>query len=514
MPGFDLMFSVPKSASVLFGTGDDRVQRAVLEAQQNAVAAGMSYLERHACRTRMGAGGHEIVQGAGFVGAAFDHRTSRAGDPQIHTHVLVSNATRRADGLWGTLDGRQLYAHAKTAGYVHEAAFRRELTDRLGLRWREARNGIGDIDGVSETVIDAFSRRRAEIDARVAEWGCSSAGARQSAALATRARKDYRVTPARVAPEWRRRAQALGLDRNVIDELFDRPAREPQSGDVVEERLVSSRGLTAQASTFDRRDVVRAFAGAAVDGAGLEEIERLTDMLVGRDDVVALAAGAGGHVQRADVIRRADGRTVAALADAPRYSTVELLATEQRAVENVLARRGEDAGVVAEEVLGQVLDARPALGSDQAAMVRRLCRDGVQVVVGPPGTGKTFALDAAREAWQASGYVVCGAAVARQAAWGMWDAAGIRSTSVAALLAELGRGSEWGMTSRTVLVVDEAGMLGTRDLARLLDHAAPAGRRLCRRRSSPAPRDRRRWRVPRARRANQPGQTKRQPPTA
>ena len=99
----------------------------------------------------------------------------------------------------------------------------------------------------------------------------------------------------------------------------------------------------------------------------------------------------------------------------------------------------------------------------------------MQVVVGPPGTGKTFALDAAREAWQASGFVVCGAAVARQAARGMWDAAGIESTSVAALLGELGRGPEWGMTARTVLVVDEAGMLGTRDLARLLDHAAEAG---------------------------------------
>lgn len=110
-------------------------------------------------------------------------------------------------------------------------------------------------------------------------------------------------------------------------------------------------------------------------------------------------------------------------------------------------------------------------------MVRRLCSDGdgVQVVVGPPGTGKTFALDAAREAWQASGFVVCGAAVARQAARGMWDAAGIESTSVAALLGELGRGPEWGMTARSVLVVDEAGMLGTRDLARLLDHASEAG---------------------------------------
>jgi conjugative relaxase-like TrwC/TraI family protein len=478
VPGFDLMFSVPKSASVLFGIGDDLVQRAVLQAQERAVAAGLSYLERHACRTRRGAGGHEVVRGAGFLGAAFGHRTSRAGDPQIHTHVLVANATRGGDGLWGTLDGRQIYAHAKTAGYVHEAVFRRELADRLGVRRGAARNGIADIDGVSGTVINAFSRRRSEIDAQVAQWGRTSAGARQSAALATRARKDYGVTPAMLAPEWRQRAEALGLDRRAVTALLDDPAaRELTPHEQVAQRLLSPNGLTAKASTFDRRDVVQAVAAQARDGASLQEIEMFTDRLLGHAEVVPLTAGAGGHVQRADVIRRADGRTVSAIADAPRYSTVELLATEQQVVDEVLARRNEGAGVVQDDVLRRVLETRATLGADQAAMVRRLCTDGhgVQIVVGPPGTGKTFALDAAREAWQASGFVVCGAAVARQAARGLWDVAGIQSTSGAALLGDLGRGGDWGMTARTVLVIDEAGMLGTRDLARLLAHASPAG---------------------------------------
>ena len=93
LPGYDLMFSVPKSASILFGVGGQSAQRAVLAAQQVAVEAGLRYLEDRACRTRRGAGGCEILAGDGFVGAAFRHRTSRAGDPQIHTHVLVANAT-------------------------------------------------------------------------------------------------------------------------------------------------------------------------------------------------------------------------------------------------------------------------------------------------------------------------------------------------------------------------------------------------------------------------------------
>ena len=166
--------------------------------------------------------------------------------PSRTTRMSWSPTRRcRGDGLWGTLDGRLLYAHAKTAGYVHEAVFRRELGDRLGVWWRSARNGIGDIDGVSDAVIDAFSQRRAEIDKQVAEWGRSSAGARQSAALATRARNDYRGTPATLAPEWRRRADALGLDARAVAGLLDRGAREALAGDVVAERLVSAQGLTA-----------------------------------------------------------------------------------------------------------------------------------------------------------------------------------------------------------------------------------------------------------------------------
>ena len=321
VPGFDLMFSVPKSASVLFGIGDERVQRAVVDAQEDAVAAGLGYLERHACRTRRGAGGHEVVRGSGFVAAAFRHRTSRAGDPQLHTHVLIANATRRADGLWGALDARQLYAHAKTAGYVHEAVFRRELGARLGVRWQSARNGIADIEGVSPAVIDAFSRRRAEIDAQVADWGRTSASARQSAALATRARKDYGVTPEMLAGEWRQRARSLGLHDRVIEGVLGHTASPGLRFEEIAADLLSPRGLTAQASTFDRRDVVRAFAARARAGASLEEIETAADALLRREEIVTLAARrrsarpARGRDPARRRTHRVRGRTCSALLD-------------------------------------------------------------------------------------------------------------------------------------------------------------------------------------------------------
>ena len=145
----------------------------------------------------------------GSSAAAFRHRTSRAGDPQLHTHVLVANLTLGADGRWSTLDARRIYAHAKTAGYLYEARLRR-LTRELGSSGTPVRNGIAEIAGVAPPVLRAFSRRRADIEAELERRGASGAAAAQVATLATRRAKDYRVTPEQLVPEWRERAAASG----------------------------------------------------------------------------------------------------------------------------------------------------------------------------------------------------------------------------------------------------------------------------------------------------------------
>lgn len=479
--GFDLMFSVPKSASILFGIGSPSTRHAVLGAQGVAVDSALRYLEQHACRTRRGAGGYEIVPGDGFVGAAFRHRTSRAGDPQVHTHFPIANATRIADGTWGSLDGRAIYTEARTAGFIHEAVFRRELTERLGVSWTEPRNGIAEIEGVSRTVVDAFSRRRAEIDAQVKTWGRHTAKARQSAAVQTRKRKDYHVTPERLAPEWRERATRLGLDARRLATIVRRPDRARGVGlpsDLVA-RLISSDGITAQQSSFDRRDAVRAVAAAARHGATLGEIEAFVDRFLADREVVTLAEP-GALLRRRDVIRRRDGRVVSAIAHSPRYSTAGLLSLEQRVIAEAVESTEAAAGIAESEAVDRAIAIRPTVGADQEAMIRRLTCDGagIQVVVGPPATGKTFALAAARAAWEASGFTVLGAAVARRAAVELTSSAGIEATSVAALLSELRRDHADLLHARAVVVIDEAGMLGTRALAEVVERTRAAGAKL------------------------------------
>lgn len=135
--------------SVLFGVGGDGMRAAIQGAHDQAVREALAYVEREAGVTRRGAGGAVAIAGSGLIGAAFRHRTSRAGDPQLHTHVLVANLVLGADGRWGTLDERRIYAHAKTAGYLYEHRLRALLTRQLGFEWEPGRNGIADVAGVA-----------------------------------------------------------------------------------------------------------------------------------------------------------------------------------------------------------------------------------------------------------------------------------------------------------------------------------------------------------------------------
>jgi ATP-dependent exoDNAse (exonuclease V) alpha subunit len=178
-----------------------------------------------------------------------------------------------------------------------------------------------------------------------------------------------------------------------------------------------------------------------------------------------------------EAYRRGDGRLLPIERDELVYSTPELLALEQRRIRQVGASRSIGAGVADDPAVRAAMASRPTLSAEQQRMVERLCLDGygVSVVVGKAGTGKTFALAAAREAWQAAGLPVLGVAVARRAARELEHDAGIQSTSVAALLGDI---DNRALPGRCVLVVDEAGMVPTRQLARLIDATAAVGGKL------------------------------------
>lgn len=475
VPGFDLTFSAPKSVSVLYALGSDDVRAAVRDAHDAAVQASLGYMERHAAMGRRSKGGTQSVLGNGFLGAAFRHRTSRAGDPQLHTHVLVANMTRGPDGRWTALDGRRLYAHAKTGGYLYQAQLRAELVRRLGLRFTPVRRGVGEVDGLPKPLLKAFSRRRAEVEAELERRGETSAAAAQVATLHSRQAKEYGVSGETLLERWQQRAREEDFEPARTAELVQRDV--PHTVDEeqvaqVEEHLAGPEGLTRQRASFSRRDIVQAWCEQLPQGADVRLVEDLAERLATSAKVVALATDVA-QLARADVVRRADGRLLPATADERRFSTPELLALEQRVLDQADRTDLAPRATVAPEALERVLTVRPELSGEQTDMVRRLCGDGapVAVVVGKAGAGKTFALDVARQAWQDDGYRIIGAALARRAADELEQGAGIESTTIAALLLDLRRDPGALLDARTALVIDEAGMVGTRQLAELLDHA-------------------------------------------
>jgi conjugative relaxase-like TrwC/TraI family protein len=461
-PGFDLTFRAPKSVSLLFALGDPASSAEALASHERAVEAALSHLEDHATHLRRGAGGAERVPALGLVGAAFVHRTSRAGDPALHTHVLVANVAEDHEGRVGALDSRAIYRHAKTAGYLYQAELRYQLGERLGVEWGPVEHGVADIEGVPRRVIEAFSRRRQEIEQRMAERGETSARAAQAAALDTRAAKDYGVSVERLEAQWRARAQELGFGQREIEACLYRAwEREPEVVDVerVFDELSGPQGLTQNESTFTRREAIRTLA-ERFGSEGASAVGELADRFLSSERVVLLVPDR-------------------ALPEA-RYSTPELLATERELLEGAIARRGEGAGQVDERTVDAALAGRPELSHEQAAMVRSLTEsgDGLQVVLGRAGSGKTYALQAAREAWEAAGYEVLGAALAARAASELEAGSGIRSRTLARLLLAARDLQRSPLAAMSVVVLDEAGMVGTRDLAELASHTEEAGAKL------------------------------------
>ncbi len=475
---FDATFCAPKSVSLLHALGDGEVSNEVRNAADAAVRESVQVLEQVACRVRRGAGGATVLDGDGFVGAAFRHRTSRAGDPHLHTHVVLANVAHASvDDRWTALDARPLYAWAAPVGYLYEAHLRWELSRRLGVEWGPVKNGIADVAGITQPVLREFSTRRREIEAHLAEHGQASAKAAQVATYATRRPKDRSADPAGMLPAWRARAEALGLDAETLAEVLDRASgsEPPTPGSAAAEQLyqwlASPDGLTASRSTFGQRDVIKAVCNALPSGGRVDQVLDLVDGFLRSGHVVPVRVD-----ERAAVMYRQDGTVVASRTDEYRWTTPEMLDTERRLLTAALARRQTGSGVADDAAIQAALDARPTLGAEQTQMVRAICAsgDGVEIVEGVAGAGKTYALAAARHAWTASGYGVLGCSLAARAAQQLEADAGIPSSTIDRLLSRIER-HVTTLNDTTVLVVDEAAMVGTRTLAHLLDHAHTAG---------------------------------------
>jgi conjugative relaxase-like TrwC/TraI family protein len=464
VPAFDLVLRPTKSVSILYGLGDPATGGAVLSAHHAGLAEAVAYLDGH-LGARRGHGGVQHVSGQGLLAVGFDHRTSREGDPLLHTHLVIANRVQGPDGRWTALDGRDLYRHRLAADAIYRATYQRELVRTLGVEWTPAdSHGNRELQGMPEGLVRGFSKRTGQIDAELDRL--TADGRERTPRLVkwtvqvTRKPKQHE-TPDTLYGRWRAEAAERGGDPDtLVRTVTDRTPDRDQDRTVSEEAaarlfdgLSSPEGLTATASTFARPDVIAAL-GAGLAGATRAELEDLTDRFLVRRAVRVVADRA---------------------LEERRWSTPDLLGVEQRLVTSATSRTGEQTAVACHQVVRDALAAHPTAGQDQQAMVRDLCQGGhgVALVVGRAGTGKTFALGIARHAWQLDGYRLLASAPTGIATMSLQGEGFEEVATCDRLLGDLDRGQEQ-LDPRTVLVIDEAGMVGSRKLTRLLEHAYQA----------------------------------------
>ena len=494
-PGRDLTFSAPKSVSLaaLIG-GDGRVAAAHDEAVKHTLA----WLERDVVQTRIKdpetgrmvhAGGQKIVA------ATFRHDTSRNLDPQLHTHAVLANMVQGEDGKWRTMANEALYRRQKLVGMVYRAELAREL-GALGYRIEKTHaDGRFEIAGISREVVEAFSTRRAEIEAAMEARGLGTPGAdprlAERAALMTRSHKRD-VDKDALRDSWRRQAAELGFpaaevtaaarERSGRDATVENQGRSSEAGmdrGSPEAEAIANGANGPQAGDPALRAVEWAVAHVSEREAVFARSDLIAATLAWRPGAVSVegAERAVDAFERQGRLHRAQG-----LASGDGMTTDKALADEREAI--ALMRTGQGRGRAAMQswmVQARLHKGPLTDGQKQAVKLILSAKDRVVGVQGYAGTGKTTMLNRARTLAEKNGYRMIGLAPSASAVKTLSAEAGIESETLQRFLTRNAGVAEGRLTaegardmrrafSKTMLVVDEGSLASTvqaRDLLRI-----------------------------------------------
>lgn len=492
-PGWDLTFSAPKSVSVLWSQLCGEQQRLVAAAHAQAVAATIEFVEQNFSHSRIGKAGADQVK-VGLVVAAFEHSCSRALDPQLHTHCLVMNLGIDAEGVTRSLLSKPLYQAKMLAGAFYRLELARALQASLGVDIERPLDREGkpqawfELKGVSKAILSHFSKRRAAIEAELGARGMESASAAAFAALSTRNTKTLVPPRGELHERWRQEGQELGFDPEAVllapTELSEKEMQKRFEKAVAE----AVAELTFGANSFSKHELTRRTLEAGL-GCGLSAMTMAS--AVERQlatDPLFVSLGTR------------NGQTV--------WTTQEVLTLEQEFIASVEKLSERRFAPVADKVVTAAVSRERGHGKDsyrldaeQQAAVRYLAQGpgAIKVVSGFAGTGKTDMLAAAKEALEEGGYRVIGTALAGVAARALQEKTGIDSATLrrrelqlypslkhtlehhakqlvrAALGKSTHKLSRLTLNPQTVLVIDEAGMVGTRDFALLAQAVVDQG---------------------------------------
>jgi conjugative relaxase-like TrwC/TraI family protein len=454
--GFDLVFAAPKSVSLLRALTDDVGEKVMQVAHVKALGAAMDYLHEHAGYTRvhnMLTGMKDLQRLPGLAAIAYQHETSRCGDPHLHTHVIVPNRQARADGRLVSIDSKSLHHEAKAAGIIYQAVLRQELFTGRGFEWDpvDEHSGMAEIAGVDKDCLKGWSQR----STRLREWardnlvvvdGEPSAAQLAAAQKATRPRKPESLAWEVLKEQWRADERGLILDR---DAHFAARTHRRASVRAADDRAhILAMAERIDRAVFTRADMVELIgAQLPVDTPGDPRavIERIVDEVSVRISAPREAHHREGHIK---------------------FTLDAILLEEERVLDMVDETDTRARLEVRPEDLGD-------LSADQERAIRTIAVSPflVQPLQAPAGAGKTHSLKALRAAaHRAHKEVLVLAPTGKAVDEAMQEGAGDRGLTVAKALRMI-EDDELQVDRFTVVVVDEASMVGTPDLKKLLSCA-------------------------------------------
>jgi conjugative relaxase-like TrwC/TraI family protein len=499
--GFDLTFSPVKSVSTLWAIAPPQVAAQIELAHHDAVTDALAFIEKHALYSREGTNGVRQVDVTGLVAAAFTHRDSRAGDPDLHTHVAVANKVQTLSGKWLAIDGRILFKAKVTASETYNTALEKHLRTRLGLAFAErpgteaGKRPIREVVGVDPALNQRWSTRRAAIQARRGELATtfqsdhgrppSVVEAIQLAQQATLETRDAKHEPRTLTEQrntWREQAeQVLGGPAGVAAMVTTAlsPGRSAPLS-TVDAAWVQDTAHRVRDEIAARRSTwqvwhVRGEAHRQVRAANLPaaQVEAVVDLVT--EHTLTLASvrltSSGDGIEEPPELRREDGSSVYEIAGSAVYTSQEILAAEQRLVHTAGFADGHRASpdAVALALLEQAANGS-TLNPGQTALVTGMATSGnrLQLAIAPAGTGKTTAMRALAEAWVEDGGTVLGLAPSAAAAAVLREQTGATTDTLAKLTWSLTHGDlpDWAeaIGPPTLVVIDEAGMADTLSL--------------------------------------------------
>ena len=432
--GFDLTFTVPKSASVLWGVGDELTRQAVADAHRAAVADLLGWVEHRALFTRTGRNGVHQVATRGMLAAEFDHWDTRHGDPNLHTHVIIANRVQGPDGQWRTIDGRTLYLAAVAVSEMYDDVFADQLAARLPVRWGFRPRGANrtpahEITGLSDELLTAFSTRSTSIAGELASLTArfhadhgraptrtEVVRLRQQATLATRPAK----TPhplGELLTRWAdtaRRVTGMTPRQVTAEALTAHPAQRVRAEQISTATIDRLAGMVAD-GLVDRRAVftewnIWAESARATRGLRMtsltDRIRLLEQVVAGVKAICVPLDPPALDAQNAD---RGMDTGMRVRAGEARFAHPALVAAEEHllaahadASAPALKATSVEAGLHFRAPVRPQPSLADGLSPDQIEAVRQIATSGrrIDVLVGPAGSGKTTTLSALATLWQ------------------------------------------------------------------------------------------------------------------